>query len=194
MRADHAVDRLGLNNGLVFVFRQAVVVLLAGLLALLSRHVHADRPAHIIGIFAHKGLELPDLEIGAVKLVVRIFFQVHDHVGADALTLAGADGIAVDAGALPFHALLLAVLAGDDRDLVRDHEGGVKAHAELADNGQILALALFHLVLEIQRAGLCDHAQVVLRFLLGHADAVVADRERARFLVGDDLDAEILAA
>ena len=190
---DHAVDRLGLRHGLVFIFRRAVVVLLAGLLAFLARDVHADRPTHIIRVLAHERLELPDLEISAVQLVVGVGLKVHDHVGADALALAGRDGIAVGAGALPHHAALLAVLAGDDRDLVGDHEGGVEAHAELADDGQVLALALFHVVFEAQRAGLCDHAEVVFRFLRVHADAVVADRQRARFLVGDDLDAKIVA-
>ena len=119
---------------------------------------------------------------------------MHDDVRADALALAGRDGVAVRAGALPLHAALLAVLAGDDRDLVRDHEGGIEAHAELADDGQIVALSLFHLVFEVQRAGLRDHAEIVLALLRAHADAVVAHGQGARFLVGDHVDVKIVAA
>ena len=121
---------------------------------------------------------------------------MHDNVGADALLLAGGDGVAVSAAALPLDAHVLAVLAGDDGDLVRDHEGRIEADTELADNGEILALGLIlvHLALELERAALRDDAEVILAFLHRHADAVVAHGQGARLLIGDDVDLIIRAA
>ena len=159
-------------------------------------NVHLDRPADIVGILLYKRLELPYLEEGAVYLLLGIGLYVHDNVGADALLLAGGDGVAVSAAALPLDAHILAVLAGDDGDLVRDHKGRIEADAELTDNGQILALGLIlvHLALEFERAALRDDAEVVFALLHRHADAVVAYGQGARFLIGDDVDLIIRTA
>ena len=70
-----------------------------------------------------------------------------------------------------------------------DHEGGVEAHAELADDihirigGQIL--------LKLQGAALGDGAQVLFHLLLGHADAVVRNGQQPVFLVGLEGDGEV---
>ena len=190
---NHAVDGLVLRDHLVVILRAAVVVFLAGLEALLVLHVHLDRPAHIVGILAHQRLELPDLQVRAVNLIVRVGLEVHDHIGADGLLVDLGDGVAVRAGALPLHALLLAVFAGEHGNLVGHHEGGIEAHAELTDDAQILGLLLLHLALELIGAGLGDDAQVALGLGQAHPDAVVAHSDGARFFVGDQVDAEIVA-
>ena len=116
---------------------------------------------------------------------------MHDDLGADLITVNLRDGIAVGAAGFPLDALLLAVLAGENRDLVGDHKGRVKADAELADDAQILGLAVVHLRLERAGAGLGNDAQVGLRLLQAHADAVVLDGEGAGLLVRDHIDAKV---
>ena len=157
-------------------------------------HVHLDGPAHIVGILLHQGLDLPDLQIAAVDLLLGILLDVHDHIGAHRLLLTGGDGVAVGAPALPLDALLLAVFFGDHRHLIGHHKGGVEAHAELADDGDVLSLGFLpvHLVLELEGTAPGDDAQVVLALLRGHADAVVPHGDGARFLVGDDLNFEVV--
>ena len=78
----------------------------------------------------------------------------------------------------------------DDRDLVGDHERGVEADAELADQSRRLAglagaLRGFE---ERLRAGLRDRAEVLDHLRARHADAVVGDRERPGGRVGRELD------
>ena len=193
---NHAVYRLVLGDDAVVVLGLAFVVGFAGLEALLPLNVHLYRPADIVGVLLDKRLDFPCLEVGAVQLLVGVVLDVHDDVGADALALTWGDGVAVRAGAFPFDALLLAVLAGDNGDLIGDHEGRVEADAELTDDGDVLALGLFgvKLALELIGAALGDDAEVVLGFLLSHADAVVAHGDGALVLVDDDVDMVVGAA
>ena len=191
---DAGVDDLVLRHHTVVVLGRAVVVLFFGLKTLLVLDVHADRPADIVGVFLHQRLDLPDLQIGSVNLVVRVFLDVHDDIGPDGVAVTGRDGVAVRALAVPFHALGLAELAGDHGHLIGDHERGVKAHAELSDDGEILILCLFavHFALELEGTALGDDAEVVLRFRHGHADAVIAHGDGTGILVQDDVDPEIV--
>ena len=50
------------------------------------------------------------------------------------------------------------------------------------------------LLLESQRAALCDGSKIFLQFLAGHAAALVADRKGTRLLIGSDLYGKIVAA
>ena len=80
-------------------------------------------------------------------------------------------------------------LARGDLDPVGDHEGGIEADAELADQaGPLLRLRLGQRCAEHARAGAGDGAQVVDQLLPRHADAVIGDQQRAGLLVGDDAD------
>ena len=51
--------------------------------------------------------------------------------------------------------------------MVGHHEGGVEAHAELADD--VGGAVLLHALLELEGAAACDGAQVLLQLLLRHA-------------------------
>ena len=78
--------------------------------------------------------------------------------------------------------------------MVGHHEGGVEAHAELADDvGGVLpaVLLLGQLLLELEGAAAGDGAQVLLQLLLRHADAVVGDGQGAGELVGGEGDLEV---
>ena len=112
---------------------------------------------------------------------------MQQHGGAEAFPFGFFDGVAVNAGGFPFPRLVGAEGAARDRDMIAYHERGIEAHAELAYNidlfsGLIRRLALF----EIERAALCDGAEVLLQLLTGHAAAVVAHLKRARLLIGDE--------
>ena len=82
------------------------------------------------------------------------------------------------------------VLFGDDGDLVGHHEGGIEAHTELADDVH-LGVGLC-VLLKIQAAAFGNGAEVLLQFVLCHADAVVAHRQGVRGLIQRKADAEVL--
>ena len=192
---DHAVDGLLLGLRDHLHLRLALFVLLAGVDPVALLDVHDDRPADIVGILADEHHELPVFEIGGVLLAGLVFFDVHDDVRADGVLLGLGDGVAVRAGADPLVGRVAAVGAGDDRDLVGDHERGIEADAELTDDvdGGILLRVLAEAVLELQRAAARDDAEVAVKLLLRHADAVIRHRDRARVLIRGDADLEIAA-
>ena len=79
-----------------------------------------------------------------------------------------------------------AAARGDD-DAVGDHEGGVEADAELADQaGAVLGLG--EAGEKGLGAGARDGAEIVDQLLPVHADAAVGDGKRARLLVRRDAD------
>ena len=121
-----------------------------------------------------------------VRLSIRL--DVQDDLGACGVLLGGGHFVAVHTGGLPLPGLVRTVGLGDDGDLVGHHEGGVEADAELADDVDVLVLVV---LLEVQRTGVGDGAQVLLQLRFGHADAVVLHGEDAVFLVAGDQDAEI---
>ena len=192
---DHAVDGLLLGLGDHLHLRLAVFVLLAGVDPVALLDVHDDRPADVVGVLADEHHELPVFEVGGVFLARLVGLDVHDDVGADSVLLRIGDGVAVRAGADPLIGSVAAVGAGDDRDLIGDHERRVEADAELTDDvdGGVLLRTLAETVLELQRAAACDDAEVAVKLFLGHADAVVGHGDRARLLVGDDADLEVAA-
>ena len=115
---------------------------------------------------------------------------MQDDVGAVALFLRLFDRVTVRPVGLPAVRLLLAVRLRDDRHLVGHHECGVETNAELTDDVDVFILDVF---LEVQAAALGDDAQVLVEILLGHADAVIADRQRAGVFIRRDADREVLA-
>ena len=67
---------------------------------------------------------------------------------------------------------------GDDVDLVGDHEHGIEADAELADQPLAQAVLVFgaaNLVEEGARAGIGDGSERRDQFVASHADAIVGD-------------------
>ena len=89
----------------------------------------------------------------------------------------------------PLIGLLFAGLARDDLNLVGDHEDGVKADAELADEVGVLAGIAGELGEEILGAGAGDGAEVRDEVFLVHADAGVGDGEGLVGFVKFEVDA-----
>jgi hypothetical protein len=100
--------------------------------------------------------------------------------------------INVEAGlavAGPLICLLFAGLARDDLNLVGDHEDGVEADAELADEVGVLAGVAGELCEEVLGAGAGDGAEVRDEVFLVHADAGVGDGEGLVGFVEFEVDA-----
>lgn len=121
-----------------------------------------------------------------------VFLEMKDDFRAAGFAghVAGSEGAVAVGFPLNGFLGLGARLAGDDRHAVRDDEGGVKAHAELADELGVLLLFARELGHEGFGARLGDGAEVFVGFGERHADAVVGDGERARFRIGLDADRE----
>ena len=185
---DHGVQGLPLPDILVLRLVVGGALLPAGV-----GDLHADGEADVVGVLLHEGFQGVLLEVLAVLagLVLGVLLDVEGDVGADGVLLTGLHGVAVHAVGLPAVGGVGAVLPRHDGDVVRDHEGGVEAHAELTDDVRRL-LAALGLLAELQGAALGDDAQVVLQLLLVHADAVVPDGEGAVLFIGDEGDGEVL--
>jgi len=133
-------------------------------------------------------------DLPVVEVVFRVLLQVERHVGAARRPLDRLDGERpLSVGFPKGGGVALPAGASDDRYLVRHHERGVEADAELADQVRLGRRRLtLHRLQKRFRARLGDRAEVVDHLLFGHADAVVADGESAGGLVGRDLDLPIL--
>jgi hypothetical protein len=80
--------------------------------------------------------------------------------------------------------------ARHERHAIGNDECRVEADAELADQLRVLARFARERFEKALRARASDRADVLDDFLARHADAVVANGQRLRFLVGRDLDAQ----
>jgi hypothetical protein len=157
-------------------------LLLGGLL-----NLQGDGEGDELGVLLHQVLQLSLLEEFHV-----VGLDGQDDLGAanEGLAVVLNDGEGSSGGGLPTP--LLVVLGGfrDDGDLIGDKEGGVETHTELSDHGDVSSLGEgLH---EGLGAGLGDGSEVGDEFLLGHANAGVAEGEGVVVLVGDDVDLEDL--
>src|SRR5262249_24781641 len=79
----------------------------------------------------------------------------------------------------PAPTLILAGLAARHFYFVGDHEGGIKADAELADQAHVFLGVAGQLVDESSGAGPRDRAEVLDELVMAHADTVIADGQRS---------------
>ena len=124
-----------------------------------------------------------------VVLVLGVFLDHHDDLGAHVLFVSLGDGVTLSTGALPLPGSVAAEGAADHGDAAGNHEGGVEAHAELTDDVDVLG---FVVLLEVQAAAAGDGAQVLFQLFPGHADAVIGQSQGAVFLVQLQQDLIIL--
>ena len=78
-----------------------------------------------------------------------------------------------------------------DSNLVGHDKRGIKTDTELTDQVRILLLVAAQFGKEFPRARLGNRAQIIDDLVAAHADAVVADRQRAGILVVADADLQI---
>ena len=180
-------QRVGLVDRLVLVGQHLRLLLLVPFLLL-----HHDRLHDVIGVLADQALQLPRRQ-----QVFLAFAQVQGDLGAAAglvdLRHGVGAGFVAHHRALPLHALARgqAGATGEHGDAVGNQEGGVEAHAELADEVGVLLLVAGELTEELARARLGDGAQVRDRLVAAHADAVVGDGDGLRLGVEADADLEL---
>ena len=122
-----------------------------------------------------------------------VFFEMQHDFAATSLTGSLINGVAARAIAGPDEVLaFVAPGMGVNLDFVRHHEGGVKTHAELADErGVVLLARVLQSGGEGLRAAVGDGAEVFDQFGPCHADAGVGDGERFGRLVGGDADLQL---
>ena len=181
----HGVQGFHLGVGLILGLVLVAALLHPGLL-----HLHADGVADIVGILPHQRADLVLLQIVGILVLLGVGLQGHDHISAGGGTGGLLDGVAVRAVRGPLPRGVLAVLAGNHGDGGGHHKGGVESHAELTDDVNVLLL--LHSLLEAQRAGLGDGAQILLQLSPGHTDAVVGNRQSAVFLIPGDGDGKVI--
>ena len=145
-----------------------------------------DGEGNVVGVLLYDLLQAP-----AIGVLLAFFVEVQMYGGAGDGALRGLDVKAGLAVAGPAPCLIFAGLAGDDLDMVGDHEGAVEADAELADEVGVLSGVAGELREEVFRAGAGDGAEVRDQIFFVHADAGVADGERLVLFVEFEIDAGI---
>ena len=141
---DHGVERLLLADGLIL----RLLALLRFVHELLAGDLHADRIADVVGILADKAAQAVFGQIIGILVLVRVGLERQDDVGTGGCALARLHGVAVCALGLPLPGLVAAEAAGNNRDLLGDHECGIEADAELTNDVDIVAL--LHFLLEAE--------------------------------------------
>jgi hypothetical protein len=134
----------------------------------------------VVGVFADNRTQAEGFE----KLVLA-FAQVQHDLGAVALAPDAFQGVAAAAVGLPVHALVFrrAGLAGSQHDLLRNHEGGVEADTELADEPSVFLVLSGQGVEELAGTGAGDGPDIRHYLVAVHADAIVVDGDGTRLLV-----------
>ena len=183
----HAVQSFQLGVSLPF----GLIILRLGIgfrLLALVLALHLDGIAHIVAVLLHDGHDAVLIEEVVVVVRLSIRLDVQDDLGACGVLLGGGHFVAVHTGGLPLPCFIRAISLGNDGDFIGYHEGRVEADTKLADDIDVLVLVV---LLEIQRTGVSNGAQILLKFLFGHADAVILNGQDAVLLIAGDEDAEI---
>ena len=188
---NHRVDRVGLGVGLVLGLVIVADVFRLRLLARLG-NLHLDGVAHVVAITLDQVLQAVLRKISVVVVLVGVFLERKDDVGAVLGALGLGDGVAFNAVGFPRPRLVATESVGDDAHLGGDHEAGVEADAELADDVDVVALLLGVVGLERLGIGVCDGAEVLVELVLRHADAVVRDGDGAGALVEADVNGQLV--
>ena len=143
-----------------------------------------DRHGDVVGPFAHDVVEPV-----ALQILVGILLEMKDDVGAGLVACRLFQGITALALRGPGPGFVGAGAPRGHGHAVGHHEGGVEADAELADQaGFVLGLRISERLAEGAGAGTGDGAEILRQLRLGHADAGIGDRQRARGLLGGDRD------
>ena len=140
----------------------------------------------MVGVFFDDFLDAPAVGEGRAFLV-----EVQSYGSAVGFAGCGLDVKASFAVGGPAVGLLFSGFAGDDFDLVGDHEGAVKADAELADEIGILAGVAGELGEKILGAGASDGAEMGDQIFFIHADAGVGEGDGFGFFVESEIDAGV---
>ena len=152
-----------------------------------------DGEGDVVGVLLDDLLQTP-----AVGVLRALFVEVDEDGGAGGRARVGAgDLFDVEAGLAvggPLVGLLFAGLAREDLDLVGDHEDGVEADAELADEVGVFLGVAGELGEEVLGAGAGDGAEVRDEVFLVHADAGVGDGEGLVGFVELEVDARRIDA
>ena len=155
--------------------------------------LHPDGPGDEVGVLLDQLPDLPRCGV-VVQLVVGVFgLEVQRHRGALRGVVDRGDRVGAVTAGFPTGGGALARLAGQQHDPVGHHERRIEPDTELADEVAdfTLLLRLAQLAAQLAGAGLGERADELHDLVAGHADAVVADRQRARSGIGVDVDVQV---
>ena len=150
-----------------------------------------DRQRHMLGMLGDDMLKPRRFQPFAFS-----FLEVQRDLGAARGFLRRLDGELAGAVRHPAPALIFPRLARENRDLIRDHEGRIKADAELADQRNLgfRRFRLLQLLDKFRRAGAGDGAEMADKIVLIHADAVIGHGQGLRILVDGEGHGKVSAA
>ena len=152
-----------------------------------SDDVHHYRVLHEVGIFLDN---LPESEFHDV--IPATLVQVQCDLGAALVTVSLGDFIGSAAARFPRPRLVAAGVAGFECHLVRNHEGRVEPDTELANQfWVVLDLAFLEFLHELPCTRTGNGADIGLKFIACHADAVVLDAEGFGLVVHVELYAKL---
>jgi hypothetical protein len=156
---------------------------------------HADGVRDEIGVFLDDLADFPGFGVFDQFVLVALFlFQMEGDGGAGGVAVGFLEGVGAVAFGFPAGGFLFAGAAGEEGHAVGDHEGGVEADAELADEfGRDGVLFEFlPLAEELLGAGAGDGADVLDDLVAAHADAGVVDGDGPGRFVGFDADVGVI--
>jgi hypothetical protein len=158
---------------------------------LAASHRHHHRVLDEVGVLLDHLAQFPLLQI-----LLPLLLEVEDDVGAAPLLADVLEGVAAVGLRLPADRLVggSAGAAGEDRDLVGNHECRVEADAELADQFRVvLVLAALQQLEELLGPRVGDGTEGLGGLVAAQADAVVAHRQGAGLGIGDQFDSPLVA-
>ena len=143
----------------------------------LQLHLHG----HEVAIGGDQGADA-----GGLDVLQLLLHQMEDHIGARFAAFGSLEAEIWRSIAAPAHGLAIGSgTEGDQFHLLGDHEAGIEAQAEVANDGVAFLFVFFE---EVFGAGERHLVDIALDLIGGHADAVVGDRERVGFAVDPDAD------
>ena len=162
--------------------------LFALLVLFLRLGLHYDWEGDVVGVLLDQAAQLP-----AIGEFLGVGFQVQNNLGSTLLTGHRLDGELAIALGFPVHTFFCrcAGTAGEYVNFVGNNKGGVKAHAELADQLAVFLLVTRQLLEEFGGARTGDGAEVGDDVVTGHADAVVGQGNGAGVFVVIQADFEV---
>jgi hypothetical protein len=133
------------------------------------------------------------LDLGLLQVLKLLVLEVKNHGGttAEGLTLGVSGDVEGTTGRGLPDVLVVIVVLGDDANTVGNQVGRVETNTELSDHGHISTSG--QSLHELLGTGAGNSTQVVDQVGLGHANTGIPDGQGLVLLIGDDVDAEVLA-
>ena len=144
-----------------------------------------------INVYRHKGTIFIQHTAKLVFVQIFLFFRgnMHNDRGAVRSFRGGLHFILSDVRTSPVNGGRTGIRFRDDLNGITDHECGVKAETKVTDDtiGRIVLSLVF--LNEFKGTGKSDLTNIARKFIFGHTDSIVFDRDRFCLLIKNDVNA-----